>query len=274
VPHSGDSAQEVLRKLLTERPRPLLPEVPSDLAAIVAKAMLPDRDERYANAAELAADLRRFQLGQRVSAVSAGTAYDPAIEAAFAEELELRSNAALRILGVVSFFAVGSFAFIPVLQHGAFVARDLLPRGVTCLGFVLITAAARLRRASQALSVALLLLMTCFFVVVDVLEHNVIDWFTPSAIAAFLGASAILPLTPAHMLWVVIPLSLAAPLEGFLSGMSPTSVPFLLQTSMVSASGLVTYIGSRLAHRTRRAEFYNRHRLQSANERLAKLERR
>jgi tetratricopeptide (TPR) repeat protein len=46
----------------------LPPELPRDLAAIVAEAMAPDPDQRYRSAAELAADLERFLTGQLVGA--------------------------------------------------------------------------------------------------------------------------------------------------------------------------------------------------------------
>ena len=46
----------------------LEPGVPDDLVAIVRKAMARAPSERYANAADLAADLRRFQTGQLVLA--------------------------------------------------------------------------------------------------------------------------------------------------------------------------------------------------------------
>jgi serine/threonine protein kinase len=45
-----------------------VPDVPYDLLTIVRKAMARTADERYASAAELAEDLRRFQTGQLVRA--------------------------------------------------------------------------------------------------------------------------------------------------------------------------------------------------------------
>jgi serine/threonine protein kinase len=44
------------------------PRAPADLLAIVAKAMAPDRNQRYPSAFELAEDLKRFQTGQLVAA--------------------------------------------------------------------------------------------------------------------------------------------------------------------------------------------------------------
>jgi tetratricopeptide (TPR) repeat protein len=70
-PRSGTTVREVLAAAATGRPRPLTerePGTPPDLAAIVEKAMEPDPARRYPDAGALAADLRRFQTGQLVSA--------------------------------------------------------------------------------------------------------------------------------------------------------------------------------------------------------------
>ena len=70
-PHAGTTVQEVLAAAATQRPEPVEarePAAPGDLAAIVAKAMEPELARRYPTAAALAADLRRFQTGQLVSA--------------------------------------------------------------------------------------------------------------------------------------------------------------------------------------------------------------
>jgi len=71
APFAGRSGQEIVQALQAEA----LPtavrlgaEVPADLRAIVAKAMRLDARERYDSAAQLAADLRRYQTGQLVSA--------------------------------------------------------------------------------------------------------------------------------------------------------------------------------------------------------------
>jgi tetratricopeptide (TPR) repeat protein len=70
-PHAGTTVQDVLAAAATQRPQPVEarePAAPGDLVAIVEKAMDPDPAGRYPTAAQLAADLRRFQTGQLVSA--------------------------------------------------------------------------------------------------------------------------------------------------------------------------------------------------------------
>jgi len=70
-PHSGKSAAEALASAADGSFAPVErrePEAPPDLVAIVRKAMAPSPAERYPTAQELAADLRRFQTGQLVSA--------------------------------------------------------------------------------------------------------------------------------------------------------------------------------------------------------------
>jgi tetratricopeptide (TPR) repeat protein len=70
-PHSGKTAGEALASAADGDVAPVErrePEAPPDLVAIVRKAMAPSPAERYPTALELAADLRRFQTGQLVSA--------------------------------------------------------------------------------------------------------------------------------------------------------------------------------------------------------------
>ena len=71
APVGGDSAQEIIDRVLAGPPAPLAkaaPGVPSDLEAVVAKAMARFPEDRYPTARELAADLKRFQTGQLVTA--------------------------------------------------------------------------------------------------------------------------------------------------------------------------------------------------------------
>jgi tetratricopeptide (TPR) repeat protein len=70
-PRRGDRGRDILRTAASgsiDAVEELEPDAPPDLAAIVTKAMAPDRDDRYPSAREMAADLRRFQTGQLVSA--------------------------------------------------------------------------------------------------------------------------------------------------------------------------------------------------------------
>jgi WD40 repeat protein/tRNA A-37 threonylcarbamoyl transferase component Bud32 len=70
-PYSGGSAPEVLELVHRSPPAPLaevVPELPDELATIVAHAMAREPADRYADAGELAQDLRRFATGQLVGA--------------------------------------------------------------------------------------------------------------------------------------------------------------------------------------------------------------
>src|SRR3569623_2137283 len=69
-PHEGDTLEDMVSHVIGGEVRPLAerePEVPRDLAAIVAKAMALDPAKRYPNAQVLADDLRRFSTGQLVA---------------------------------------------------------------------------------------------------------------------------------------------------------------------------------------------------------------
>ena len=71
APVGGDSAQQIIDRVLAGPPAPLrtvVPGMPADLDAIVVKAMARAPADRYATAKELAADLKRFQTGQLVTA--------------------------------------------------------------------------------------------------------------------------------------------------------------------------------------------------------------
>ncbi|AKJ01308.1 WD40 repeat protein [Archangium gephyra] len=70
-PYEGESAWEVVRKVMSGPPVPLSERqkgIPQELLTIVAKAMARAPSERYRTAREMAEDLRRFQTGQIVGA--------------------------------------------------------------------------------------------------------------------------------------------------------------------------------------------------------------
>jgi eukaryotic-like serine/threonine-protein kinase len=71
APYQGRSSEDLVATVAAEPPAPLPdvePRVPADLAAIVAKAMAREPGDRYPSAAEMVADLRRFQAGQLIKA--------------------------------------------------------------------------------------------------------------------------------------------------------------------------------------------------------------
>jgi tetratricopeptide (TPR) repeat protein len=70
-PFAGVDSARLMAEVATGRPKPLdelRPDLPDDLLAIVARAMAREAHGRYADAREMAADLRRHQAGQLVSA--------------------------------------------------------------------------------------------------------------------------------------------------------------------------------------------------------------
>ncbi|MDQ3333647.1 MAG: protein kinase [Myxococcota bacterium] len=70
-PYAAATSNEVLQQVLDGAPLPVderEPGAPPDLVAIVNKAMARDPADRYPTAAELAADLKRFETGQLVAA--------------------------------------------------------------------------------------------------------------------------------------------------------------------------------------------------------------
>jgi WD40 repeat protein len=70
-PFKGSSPMNTVLQLLTCEPVPpraLVPKVPRDLETICLKCLHKDARKRYASAAELAEDLRRFQAGEPIRA--------------------------------------------------------------------------------------------------------------------------------------------------------------------------------------------------------------
>lgn len=66
-PFPGTEVLEILRRIVTEEPRPLR-KVPQDLATIVMKCLEKERARRYATAEDLAADLDRWLAGEAIRA--------------------------------------------------------------------------------------------------------------------------------------------------------------------------------------------------------------
>ncbi len=67
----GRTVREILREVTFDRPPPVRkinPRLPSDLETIICKATERNPSDRYACAADLASDLKRFQRGERLAA--------------------------------------------------------------------------------------------------------------------------------------------------------------------------------------------------------------
>ncbi|MEM6690774.1 MAG: protein kinase [Planctomycetota bacterium] len=67
-PHDGESVVEVLRSVVQDHPLPLTAwrrDVPTVVERIVSRCLASDPNQRYASAADLAEDLRKYQRGER-----------------------------------------------------------------------------------------------------------------------------------------------------------------------------------------------------------------
>jgi serine/threonine protein kinase len=72
-PFRGETRMETINQVLRDEPVPpsrLRPEVPPELEAVCLKCLEKQPEERYASAAALAEDLRRFQIGEPLTIAS------------------------------------------------------------------------------------------------------------------------------------------------------------------------------------------------------------
>lgn len=66
-PFNGETMNDQIAEILTAEPKPLSPEIPSELKRIVGKCLKKNADERYRNADELLTDLTIFESSLSVS---------------------------------------------------------------------------------------------------------------------------------------------------------------------------------------------------------------
>jgi serine/threonine protein kinase/tetratricopeptide (TPR) repeat protein len=70
-PYPGDTRESVIAQILSsdlQPPRSLVPQIPTDLETICLKALARDPSDRYADAADMRDDLRRYLSGQTIKA--------------------------------------------------------------------------------------------------------------------------------------------------------------------------------------------------------------
>jgi hypothetical protein len=281
IPFPGETAQQVLLALIRQRPVAIeqrAPEVHPDLAAIVRKAMMPDPSARYRNAAEFAADLRRFRVGQIVALSRSPTVHDATIEAAYQEELRQSTVAALRICSVLTVLLLGVFAALVRGHLGRVEHAGDLPKLVT-LGLTLAigatTLSPRLRRFCPLFAALELVVLGTLIVVMDAGERGALEgMFMGSMMLLFTVASTLLSLRPSLLIASLSVVTLEFVVSAQLYGRHVTDWQFRYQTTSLVAALLICAVAAQRRYQTARAEFYNRHRLQAANERLARLEER
>jgi hypothetical protein len=275
-PLSGATVAEVLHDLSRQAVRPLdelVSNAPGDLVAIVRRAMQPDPAQRY-DAAGMAADLRRYQIGHTTT-VSRTVNAEPAIESAFQRELAGRTADAVKVFTLMAIVLLSAFVWVPRLVYGSFEMRDFVPRFVA-VGLLAVACALAFtgggKKFSQELAVLAISIVGVTLVVVNLLDNNSIGWFTESTLLLYLGSSALLPIRPGRTTAVLVLLTMLAPCALWPLHRAGHDIKLVLEVSLVMSGALIAAVGSWLAHRTRRAEFYNRQRLQTANERLARFE--
>jgi serine/threonine-protein kinase len=138
VPFEGATASDVLASILEREPTPLSrysPEVPTELAWIVKKALRKDREERYQTAKELLADLKSLQrklefeqeLGRSRDAqpLSLDSGRQPRFVSAEGDHAGLPSH------GQVSREAIDSLAILPLANGTPDPGLEYLSDGIT-----------------------------------------------------------------------------------------------------------------------------------------------
>ncbi|QEH35190.1 Serine/threonine-protein kinase PrkC [Aquisphaera giovannonii] len=121
----GDDRIDVLRRIAQEeppRPRSIDPTIPVDLETIVLKAMAKSRRDRYATAADLAADLGRFLDDRPILARRPGLADHLAKWTRRNRRLVLGAAAALAL--VLAAAALGAARYISWLRRHEAVLQD------------------------------------------------------------------------------------------------------------------------------------------------------
>jgi predicted Ser/Thr protein kinase len=116
APFTGPNELEVLKSAQLEEPVPPRrrnPAIPKDVEAVILKAMDKSPDRRYASAADLAEDIRRYLDGEPVTAPTRGTLY------------RLRKKVARHRWRVIAGTSLAALAAIAVLLRLMLDKRDV-----------------------------------------------------------------------------------------------------------------------------------------------------
>jgi tRNA A-37 threonylcarbamoyl transferase component Bud32 len=277
-PFDGSNAGETLQKVVKSGPAPLasvVSGVPADLAAIVARAMARDKEQRYADARAVADDLRRFQLGQIPSVRVPETEYDATLESELDAELRRKAVRPARVVCILSVILIPLFGIVEAVFLKSIFTPMFAVRCVAialCLAILGATYRPLGRRWSFELALGGAFVNAAMLIALNQMEHGRLETgFTASMLLVFLGCSTLLHMPSRKVVTLLTTITLG---YAVLAAVSRVSTPFgAVSQVMIFGSGiLIAGIGVRFSYRLLRAEFYTRRRLEMANMRLAKLE--
>jgi hypothetical protein len=249
--------------------------VPADLAAIVARAMSRAKEQRYPDARALAADLRRYQLGQIPSVREHETEYDRALEAELDADLRRKAVRPARVVCALSLTLIPIFAVVEAIFFKALLTPMF---AIRCAAIALELAALWAtyrpfgRRWSFELALGAAFVNAAMLMALNYLQRGRLEaGFTASMLLVFLGCSTLLHMPSRKVVTLLTVTTLSYGIVAFITRVAP---PFavIAQLMIFGAGILIAGIGVRFSYRLLRAEFYTRRRLEMANLRLAKLE--
>ena len=277
-PFEGRDSIEVVRKVVTTSP-PLLtavvPGVSANLAAIVARAMARNREQRYAEARAFANDLRRYLLGQITTVRQNEPEYDAALEAQLDVELRDKAVRPTRVACWLALVLVPLFGVVEAMFFKSFFTPMAAVRLIALALIVAILVATYRpfgRRWSFELGLAAILIVGEMLVILNELERGTLDaGFIPSMLLVFLSCSTLLHMPSRKVVTLLLVITLSHVVASLISPVRSMSgtVPTLM---FFGSAILIAGLGVRFNFGLQRAEFYTRRRLEIANIRLARLE--
>jgi hypothetical protein len=235
--------------------------------------------ERYRDASQLAADLRRYHVGQ-VVAVGRGSgdeALDPLIEAGFAIEVSRRAVAPVRITSALTIVSMPITTVVQSTVTGPIAEGQMVWRGLAvaiAAGILALSYNERARRHADVLAIVLIGLLGALACSVS-LPGSAIDFAASTAAMAMviLTCSTMFQLPPLRMGILLVAITIGFLVTSVCFESHPAPGRLMMQATLFSFAIAVAIIGARVHFRLLRAEFYSRHRLEEANRRLAQLDR-